>query len=256
MGATSFHPFFYVFMKNWKDNVYFVIVEPRESGNIGASARAIKNMGFKNLVLVKPPAVITDEAGRLARNALDVLGSAKTFDNLADAIKDKSVVAGTARRTGKRRGLIVPVKAGAKRLAGSARNNKVAILFGREDRGLYNDEVEECGLILNIPANKEQPSLNLAQAVLIVAYELSGAGFESSDSKKFQKLVKHEEIMLLYERMAGILKILEYTPQGDRNLEKMIMQNLKHFIGRAGLTDWELNMLHGIITRIHQKVKV
>lgn len=246
-------------MKNWKENIYFVLVEPKESGNIGASARAIKNMGFKNLCLVKPPAVITDEARWLACNALDVLESAKIYDNLKDAIMGKSIVVGTTRRKGRRRGVIIPVEQGVNGLFDIARNNKVAILFGRENRGLFNEEVEECGFLITIPTSKEQPSLNLAQAVLIVAYELSKAEYAGGKGQgavgERQEMVNHKEIASLHERISKTLKLLEYIPKGDRNLEKKIMQNLKHFIGRAGLTEWELKMLHGICSQIEKKIK-
>src|SRR3990170_3397108 len=123
-------------MSNWKNKIYFILMEPKESGNIGASARAIKNMGFKNLILVKPPSVITDEARWFACNASDVLDAAEIYNNFNDAVNDKS------------------------------------ILIGREDKGLSNEEVEKCGFLLNIPTSKKQPSLNLSQSELIVAYEL------------------------------------------------------------------------------------
>ncbi|WP_333655224.1 RNA methyltransferase [Dissulfurispira sp.] len=250
-------------MRNWKDNIYFILVEPKESGNIGASARAIKNMGFKNLCLVNPPSVITDEARWLACNALDVLNSAEIFNSLTDAVKDKSIIAGTSRRKGRRRGVFLNVEEGAGRLHDIALKNKVAILFGREDRGLYNEEVEECGFLITIPTSKEQPSLNLAQAVLIVAYELSKAEYKSQESrvrsrelrKEKRILVNHEELISLYKRVAETLRLLEYIPKGNRDLERKIMQNLKHFIGRAGLTDWELKMLHGICSQIKKKIK-
>lgn len=246
-------------MKNWKDNIYFILVEPRESGNIGASARAIKNMGFKNLCLVNPPSVITDEARRLACNAMDVLNSAEIYDNLKNAIRDKSIIVGTTRRKGRRRGVILPIEQGTKRLCDVAHDNRVAILFGREDRGLCNEEVEECGLLITIPTSKEQPSLNLAQAVLIVAYELSKAEYAGGKGQgavgERQKMVNHKDLAFLYEKISKTLKLLEYIPKGDRNLEKKIMQNLKHFIGRAGLTEWELKMLHGICSRIEKKIK-
>lgn len=246
-------------MKNWKDNIYFILVEPRESGNIGASARAIKNMGFKNLCLVNPPSVITDEARRLACNAMDVLNSAETYDNLKNAIRDKSIIVGTTRRKGRRRGVILPIEQGTKRLSDVAHDNRVAILFGREDRGLFNEEVEECGLLITIPTSKEQPSLNLAQAVLVVAYELSKAEYAGGKGQgavgERQKMVNHKDLASLYEKISKTLKLLEYIPKGDRNLEKKIMQNLKHFIGRAGLTEWELKMLHGICSQIEKKIK-
>ncbi|MDI6729190.1 MAG: RNA methyltransferase [Thermodesulfovibrionales bacterium] len=242
--------------KNWKDNIYFILVEPKESGNIGASARAIKNMGFKNLCLVNPPSVITDEARWFACNALDVLESAKTYDNLMSAIKDKTIVIGTTRRKGKRRGVILPVEEGMERIFNIACDNKIAILFGRENRGLFNEEVEECGFLITIPTSKEQPSLNLAQAVLIVAYELSKAEYKSQQLRGEKRiLVNHEELISLYKRVAETLRLLEYIPKGDRNLEKKIMQNLKHLIGRAGLMDWELKMLHGICSQIEKKIK-
>jgi TrmH family RNA methyltransferase len=250
-------------MSNWKDNIYFILVEPKESGNIGASARAIKNMGFKNLCLVNPPSVITDEARWLACNALDVLNSAEIFNSLTDAVKDKPIIAGTSRRKGRRRGVFLNVEEGAGRLHDIALKNKVAILFGREDRGLYNEEVEECGFLITIPTSKEQPSLNLAQAVLIVAYELSKAEYKSQESrvksqelrKEKRILVNHEELISLYKRVAETLRLLEYIPKGNRDLERKIIQNLKHFIGRAGLTDWELKMLHGICSQIEKKIK-
>jgi len=178
--------------------------------------------------------------------------------------------------------MILPVEQGARNIIERARSGKVAILFGREDKGLLNEEVNECGLLLTIPTSKEHRSLNLAQAVLIVAYELLKAGYEMKESeveirkaerkqrganrqkpspRMFEsgefgtQLVSYEEISTLYNRMTETLKLLEYIPRGDRDLEAKIMQNLKHFIARSGLTDWELNMLHGILTQIEKKVK-
>ena len=261
-------------MGKWQNNLSFVLVEPREAGNIGASARAIKNMGFRHLCLVNPQTDLTDEARWFACNALDVLDAAETFPDVKSAVSDKSIVIGTSRRTGKRRGVILPVQQGAERIIALAGDAKVAILFGREDRGLLNEEVAECGLLLTIPTSKEHRSLNLAQAVLIVAYELLKAGYAQKTQGEGQRarkqrlvprnmesgeygtaMVSHGEISALYARMTGTLKLLEYIPRGDRNLEAKIMQNLKHFISRAGLTEWELNMLHGILTRIEQKVQ-
>ncbi len=243
-------------MRGWKDNIYFVLVEPKESGNIGASARAIKNMGFKNLCLINPPLLkegFSDEARWLACNALDVLESAKIYGNLKDALKDKSIVVGTTRRVGKRRGIILPVEQCGTKLLDAAVSNKIAILFGREDKGLLNEEVDECGFLLTIPTSKEQPSLNLAQAVLIVAYELSKCSCESQAPNN-EKLINYEELGVLYSRISNILRLLEYIPKGNRDLERKIIQNLKHFIGRAGLTDWELKMLHGICSQIEKKL--
>lgn len=245
-------------MKSWKDNVTFVLVGPREPGNIGASARALKNMGFKHLALVGAPA-LTDETKWFAHNSLDVLESAPMHHRLEDVLHDKTIVAGTTSRKGKRRGVIYPVDQGARKLLALASDNKVAILFGREDRGLFNKEVEECGFLMSVPVSSDHPSLNLAQAVLLVAYELSRAEYRDSESKsqpdiKPIRLVPHEELTTLTAKISETLRMLEYIPRGDRDLEKKIMLNLKHFIGRAGLTEWELGMFHGIIAQITRKL--
>ncbi|MBI5103142.1 MAG: RNA methyltransferase [Nitrospirae bacterium] len=248
-------------MKNWKDNIYFVLVEPKEAGNVGASARAIKNMGFSRLSIVNPP-VITDEARWFACNALDVLNRAESHESVRSAVKDMSIVVGTTARKGRRRGLILPLDEGVGRFTCELGHSKVAILFGRESRGLFNTEVEECGLMLTIPTSREQPSLNLAQAVMITAYEIAKAGRALNTVGQGRRrgnyerlnLITHEDLTLLYDKMTELLKQLEYIPRGDRDLEKKIMSNLKHFIGRAGITDWELNMLFGIISQIRKRI--
>ncbi len=252
-------------MKNWRDNVYFTLVEPKEPGNIGACARAIKNMDFKKLCLVNPPSLMTDEAQWFARNAGDVLDSAATFDSIRDAVSDKHFLVGTSRRRGRRRGVFMPVEEGANRIFEIAHTNKIAILFGREDRGLYNEEIEECAFLMTIPANRKQPSINLAQAVMIIAYEISKAGMPKQEGKNKSgderlltalppKTASHYELSLLYERMENALKLLEYIPPDNKFPGRKIMQNLKHCLGRAGLTDWESNMFHGICKQIEKKL--
>lgn len=255
-------------MRDWKDNISFVLVEPKKHGNIGASARAMKNMGFKNLCFVRPPHILTDEAGWYAHNSLDILENAEQYDTIADAVAQKALVVGIARRIGKKRGVVLPVDEGAKRIlefsAGS--NNKVALLFGREDRGLYNSEVDECGFVITIPSNKEHPSLNLSHAVMVVAYELSISGCREHDktersmgtviTRADKKSVSHGELTSLYERIAEVLTLLDYLPRGDRDIKQHIMSNIKHFLGRAGLTDWELKMLHGICSQAQKKLNL
>ncbi len=237
-------------MKNWKDNVSFILVAPREPGNIGASARAMKNMGFRNLELVDPGRFLTDESRQMACNAADLLEGAKIHSRFGDAVRDKSVIAGTTRRVGKRRGVILPLKEGVRKIVASARKNRIAILFGREDKGLNNREVEECGFLMTIPSDPSFPSLNLAQSVLLVAYELSQGTYGAEP----QKLVKRTELDLLYRHLRSTLTLLDYIPRGNRDLEERIMRNLKGLFGRAGLTEWELKMLRGICTRIEKKL--
>lgn len=238
-------------MKNWKDNISFILIEPKEPGNVGASARAMKNMGFTNLELVYPGYFFASEAKQMACQGVEILEKARIHERLEDALVDKNLIVGTTRRLGKRRGLIIPLEDSVKRIITSARKSKIAILFGRERIGLTNQEVEECGFLITIPADPSSSSLNLAQSVLLVAYELSRKTYKT----EVPALVKHEEIDLLYKQIQSALELLEYIPRGDRDLEKKIMRNLKHLIGRAGLTDWELKMLHGICSQIERKIK-
>lgn len=262
-------------MSNWKNNVSFVLVEPHEPANIGASARAMKNMGFKNLCLVRA-AEMNDEARRLAHNAVDVLESAGHYSRLDEAIEDRALVVAVARRTGKRRGMVFQPDQAAQKIYEIAARNKVALLFGREDRGLYNEEVNECGMLLTIPAHKEHPSLNLSHAVIVVAYALSRAQYNNgpiqagvvedrrslghasvirTSGRARSGIVDHGELAALYDRLAHIITLLDYVPRGDRNVNKQIIDNLKHFIGRAGLTFWELKMLHGLCSQIELKLR-
>ncbi|KWT75604.1 RNA methyltransferase [Candidatus Magnetominusculus xianensis] len=238
-----------------KSNVYFILVEPKEGGNVGASARAIKNMGFGNLVLVRPCGYMTEESCRFAHGALDVLEGCAVYDDFNDAIRDKSIVIGISRRFGSKRGVRQPVAEGAKYAFGMAELNKVAVVFGREDNGLTNEEIKSCGLLLYIPSSEAQPSLNLAQAVMVTAYEIARQYNDSSASPASHKLITGEGLEYLYKRISKLLPLLGYGSRGSENLAGGIMRNIRRLVGRAGLTQWELNMLYGICTQIEGKIK-
>lgn len=213
-------------------------------------------MGFKNLRLVKPPP-ITDEARWFAHNSLDVLENATIYNTLAEAINDISIVVGVTRRFGKSRGLFFPIYEGVKRLREFPPDTKIAFLFGREDKCLYNNEIEECGFIVTIPSSCEQPSLNLSQAVMVVAYEMMRYDClnDSSGNAIIQNtdlFINHGELSFLYKRFEDLLNHLDYR---DKYLKKHIKTNFKHFIGRAGITPWELKMFHGLFSQIEKKIK-
>jgi TrmH family RNA methyltransferase len=238
------------FMKSWKDNVSLILVEPEEPGNIGAAARALKNMGFGRLELVNPPELLSGEARSMACGAGDVLKKAQIYPCFGHAVKEKSLVVGTTRRRGGQRGLIIPLEEGVKRIMAVARQNRVGILFGREKNGLTNREVEECGFLMIIPSDPSSPSLNLAQSVMLVAYELGRKDYGTA----FPRLVKKRDLDDLYKHIQATLRLLQYTPRGSRDMEKKIITNLKHLLGRAGLTEWELKMIHGICGQIEKKI--
>jgi TrmH family RNA methyltransferase len=238
-------------MQSWKDNISFILVEPAEPGNIGASARAMKNMGFRNLELVKPADHCAAMARQMACQGTDVLENAKVYPNLGAALRDKHIVIGTSRRAGRTRGMLVPLKDSIKRIIKASGKNNIALLFGREKNGLTNKEVEQCGFLITIPSDSSSPSLNLAQSVLLVAYELSQKTYKAA----IPELVEHEAVEDLYRHIQATLQLLDYAPRGDSDLEKTIMRNLKHFIGRSGLTEWEMKMIHGLCTQVEKKIK-
>jgi TrmH family RNA methyltransferase len=236
---------------NWKDNISFILVDTLETGNIGASARALKNCGFSNLELVRPRNFPSDEAGWFAHGAEDILSGVRVYPELASALKHKALIVGTTRRDGKRRGLTYPVREAVDRIRQFSENNRVALLFGREDRGLKNAETAECSFMIRIPASTEHPSFNLAQAVLIIAYEIS---FTSYPAKPPPVAVSNEEFLQLFERLKNIMKMAGYAPKGIRDKEAMIMADLKRLISRAAITPREAKMLHGIISQLEDSL--
>lgn len=154
-------------------DIVFVLVGAQRAGNIGAAARAIKTMGFSKLRLVDCVEVETAQDRGFAHAATDVLDAAVRYDSLAAAIADCEVaIATTGRRRGKRRLYLRP-EVVATRLA--EWNGTVALVFGREESGLSNEELDACHLVSEIPMAAAHPSLNLAQAVMVYAYVIAAS---------------------------------------------------------------------------------
>jgi len=208
-------------------------------------------MGFRNMQLVNPGAYLTEEARNRACTAEDVLENAVVFTDIWEALKNKHLVVGTSRRRGKNRGYFLPFEEGIQKIRDTSENNKVTIVFGRENCGLTNEESSRCGFILTIPMDVEFPSINLAQSVILIAHELNKVSAE----KEVPELLAQSELSRLFKRIKNILDLLEYLPQGDRDLKEDIMQNIRQLFNRAGLTEWEMNMLHGLCTQIERKIK-
>jgi TrmH family RNA methyltransferase len=243
-------------MKTWTDHVHFVLVEPTEPGNIGAAARALKNMGFRRLELVNPVAHLTPEAKSMACGAKDLLVKALVYSNLESALAGKSLVVGTTRRLGGKRGLILTLREAGGKILQAAQTNRIAILFGNEHSGLTNRETDCCSFLLTIPSSTSFPSLNLAQSVMLVAYELSSpANRGPAPAATWPKLVGTQDRRRLEQRIETVLRLLEYRPKGDRDLSADIRRSLGRLLGRAGLTPWELNMLLGLCRRVEARLK-
>ncbi|UCF63523.1 MAG: RNA methyltransferase [bacterium] len=198
-------------MRIHADHIYFVLVEPQTPGNIGASARALKTMGFKNLVLVNPGNFNTPEARWMAHASEDILENAVVCSTLEEAVHDKHFVAAATQRE---RSFHLPFYSPSQlneKIIPISPEHQIALVFGREASGLTNEELALCHAVTTIPAHTRHPSLNLAQAVMVYAYELFNSAY--ADLKKYHwKLAKHEDLQALYKRMRESLERVGFEP--------------------------------------------
>lgn len=231
---------------NPRDKFAFVLFRPQSAGNIGAAARALKNMGFNDLRLVAPGILNQREAVAMAVHADDVLASATTWPDLSAALADCSVTVGTTSRRGGYRASAQPLRAAAAELHALSRTNKIAVIFGREDRGLTNRELKLCNRLVTIPTGSDYPSLNLAQAVVVVAYELMMAASApaAADAPEFVSATVSDAMLA---RMAAALVSIGFI--ADDNPDH-IMFALREVFGRSGLTAREAEILNGMARQI------
>ena len=249
---------------NLFDRVRFVLVETSRPGNIGAAARAMKTMGFHDLVLVKPryeQVLMHEEAVAFASGAQDVLQQARVVNSLDEAIADCNVVAGLSARLREfSPPLMQPREFAASISASMAASSAVdstlqaALVFGNERFGLSNEQVERCNLLLHVPTNPDYSSLNLAQAVQIMAYECRMATVSSTHMPSgigFQgELAKAEQIEGMFNHLEQALIDIDFL---DPTHPKKLMSRLRRLFSRSALETEEVNILRGIAQHIQQK---
>ena len=233
------------------DNVHFVLVEPTHPGNIGAAARAMKNMGLGHLALVKPKLYPSAEATARASGADDLLAAARVHDSLDEALADCELVIGASAR---RRAVDWPTldaRACAGVIAGEGGERRVAVLFGREHAGLTNAEMDRCHYLLHIPCNAQYPSLNLAAAVQIVAYELlmAAADTGASAAQSEPSAANNAEMEQFYGHLEEALIDVAFL---DPRHPKKLMRRLRRLFNRARPDRQELNILRGILSAVQQ----
>ena len=226
----------------------FVLARPKIAGNIGSVARALKNMGFDDLRLAAPASSHKSKAARdMAVHAADLLENARIFDNLREAVSDRMLTVGTTCRAGQYRCSVKPLRESAGELVGLAESNRIAIIFGPEDTGLTNSEIKLCERLIAIPASPDYPSLNLAQAVMLVAYELRMAADESTDLSAPLQFANAAEVDAMLERLKHSLVAIGFAPQDN---PEHIMFAMRQIFGRSGLLPRELDILNGIAAQI------
>lgn len=236
---------------DWLSQVRIVLVNTKAAGNIGGAARAMKNMGLDDLWLVEPREYPAKEASWRAGNAEDVLDGATVVPTLAEALADCGLVIGTSARGRSIPWPIQTPKEAAGQIAKEARQHKVAIVFGREDRGLTNDELQMCNVHLHIPANEAYSALNLATAVQVVCYELRMTMLTERDGAEphfddwDQPPANNQELEYYYRHLQETLQKLDFITHDN---PRQTMTRLRRLFNRARLDQMELNILRGILT--------
>ena len=237
--------------------VKIILIETSNSGNIGSVLRAMKTMGFKNLCLVNPKKFPSDEVKALAANAKDMIDDVVVVDTLDKALSDIDFVVGTSSRIRKVPWPNEPLNTVAPQINKIIEGTtNVGILFGREDRGLTNDELQRCNLHMHIPANEEYPVLNLAMAVQVVCYQiyidtLSKKSLVKNDNWDVPK-AKSNHVKRLIEHFISVAEELEVFNKGN---PRQIGARIKRMFTRIGLDEMEVNFLRGFLAATEEKIK-
>ncbi len=238
------------------DNIRIVLVNTTHPGNIGGVARAMKNMGLSRLYLVAPEKFPDEQAVWRAASAGDLLDSAVVTATVEEAIGDCQFVVGTSARERRIPWPLLDPRQCAARIDPLSGQEQVAVMFGREDRGLTNEELQLCNLHLNIPTSDAYSSLNLAMAVQIVCYELRmllvQPGLpQTEDAQWDTPFCTVENLERFYEHLEQTLTEIEFL---DPAAPRQLMARLRRLYGRVRLDEMELNILRGILTETRKWV--
>ncbi|MEH6584074.1 MAG: tRNA (cytosine(32)/uridine(32)-2'-O)-methyltransferase TrmJ [Halioglobus sp.] len=238
------------------DNIRIVLVNTSHPGNIGAVARAMKNMGLSKLYLVAPRQFPDEQANWRAVSAVDVLESAVITPTLEEAVGDCQFVVGTSARGRRIPWPLLDPRHCAERMGSESDQGEVAVLFGREDRGLTNDELKVCNLHLNIPTSDDYSSLNLAMAVQIVCYELRmlldlPTLPVEEDAQWDTAFATQDNMERYYQHLEQALVDIEFL---DPTAPRQLMLRLRRLYSRVRLDEMELNILRGILSETQKWV--
>jgi tRNA/rRNA methyltransferase len=228
-------------------NVSVILSRPRYPENIGAAARAMCNMGFDQLLVVDPQNCDLTRILKMATHAASqVVEQMQVYENLQTALAPLNYVVATTARLGGQRQSVISADRLAPELAPIAENNRVGLVFGPEDRGLTNEDLRLCHRLVNIPTAAFS-SLNLAQAVMIICYELRRE--RSSESKAFvPRLANHQELDGMYAQLKDVLVKISYIQPDNPDY---FMNNLRQFGTRMRLRAKEVSIIRGICRQIN-----
>ncbi len=228
--------------------VRVVLVEPKNEGNVGAVARAMKNFGAQDLVLVNP-CPLGAEARQRAMHGMDILQAARSVSDLSAALKGADLVAGTSGVDTESEKRFARIAVAPRDFAAKVQemDGRLALLFGREDFGLSDEELNRCDLLVTIPAAREYPILNLSHAATILLYDLYAVKAPRRKARETSGLEKET----LHASFADLLDATNY-PFHKKARTKVMFRRL---VGRAVPSTWEFHALMGVFERATKRIR-
>lgn len=234
--------------------IQIVLVETSHPGNIGSVARAMKNMGLAKLALINPKKFPHQDATALAGNATDLLDNAQVFDSIQTAVKGSKVIYATSARDRTIEWPILSAKDAAEEIQDLVNNNiEVSIIFGREDRGLTNEELQLANKHLIIPAHPDYPVLNIAMSTQVICYEIYQAA-QNHSIESWQDFPEYtsEELNHLIQHFNETVQALDLV---DPKNPKQIMTRMERMFRRLYPDQMEGNFLRGFLKAINKRIK-
>ena len=236
------------------NSIRIVLIATSHPGNIGSTARAMKTMGLNSLYLVTPKSFPDSKANELAAGADDVLEHAVVTQTLDEALAGCQIVLGTSARP---RGISLPgltPASCAEMVFNYPENTQIAVVFGREHSGLTNEELLKCHYHIHIPSNPEYSSLNLAQAVQIIAYELRMKFLvpKAHVSLRQDEFASVDEVEQFYEHLKAVFIETQFLKEAN---PRRLMQRVRRLFNRVSLEKMEVNLLRGMLSQVQKTLE-
>ena len=231
------------------DNIAIVLKGTYYDGNIGSAARAMMNMGLRNMILVSPRCKIGEEAYSNARYAASLFENAPVYNSLAEVAPHFELMLGTSRRGSDRLHMWTTPRAMAKELSEKYRHVKTAIVFGDEKAGLSNEDLQSCSWYITIPSHPEFESLNVSQAVMVICYELYLATLEENQEVSKEK-ADQGSINSLNDHIKQFFRKINFPPWGS---QQRTYTDVSRIIASADLRRTDVNLAHGFLRYLEAK---
>jgi tRNA/rRNA methyltransferase len=234
------------------ENITIVLNKPKYPGNVGSVARCARNMGIENITVVGNKDLALEEMKQLATHfAAGIVDRIQHFDGLDDALARFHYIVGTTSRRGSARGPVVSPREMAARIVDISQENAVALLIGPEDTGLSNDDLRFCHLLVTIPTYKNNKSINLSHAAMILCYEIFVANMEPTEVFT-PRLAQSAELEGMYDHMKGLLMNIGFlNPENP----EFWMMHIRRFLSRTNLLSKEVKIIRGICRQMEWYMK-